>query len=103
MVVSNPPYVGSTEANKLQIEVREHEPHCALFAGEQGLDIYRRLIPQAAQVLKRGGWLVMEIGYTQEQVIGDLLGGWDEVRSVPDLRGIPRVLVARKRLGLHQQ
>src|SRR5437868_5636922 len=51
MVVSNPPYVGFTEANKLQIEVREHEPHCALFGGEQGLDIYRRLIPQAAQVL----------------------------------------------------
>jgi release factor glutamine methyltransferase len=96
MVISNPPYVGASEADKLQIEVREHEPHCALFGGQQGLDVYRRLIPQAEQVLKPGGWLVLEIGYSQEQGIRELLSGWLEVRMVPDLQGIPRVLVARK-------
>ena len=97
LVVSNPPYVGDSEADKLQLEVREHEPHRALFGGgKEGLDIYRRLIPQAARVLKGGGWLVMEIGYTQEQAIRELLSEWREVRSVPDLRGIPRVVVARK-------
>ena len=98
LVVSNPPYVGDSEADKLQLEVREHEPHCALFGGgKEGLDIYRRLIPQAARVLKQDGWLVMEIGYTQEQAILELLRDWREVRSVADLQGIPRVIVAQKK------
>lgn len=96
MVVSNPPYVGEQEADKLQVEVREHEPHCALFGGEQGLDIYSRLIPQAWQVLKPGGWLVMEIGFSQEQEIHNLLPDWSDVRSITDLKGIPRVVIARK-------
>jgi len=98
MVVSNPPYVGDSEADKLQVEVRAHEPHRALFGGgKEGLEIYRHLIPQAGRVLKPGGWLVMEIGYTQEQAIRDLLKDWNEFRSVPDLHGIPRVVVAQRR------
>jgi release factor glutamine methyltransferase len=97
LVISNPPYVGEHEADKLQIEVRQHEPHCALFGGKEGLDIYRRLIPQAAAVLKPGGWLVIEIGYSQEHEIRKLLTDWKELRSVADLQGIPRVLVARRR------
>lgn len=96
MVISNPPYVGESEADKLQIEVRLHEPHCALFGGEHGLDIYRRLIPQARQVLKPDRWLVMEIGFSQEQAIHQLLHEWRDVRSIADLRGIPRVVIARK-------
>jgi release factor glutamine methyltransferase len=95
LVVSNPPYVGESEADKLQVEVREHEPHCALFGGEQGLDIYRRLIPQAKHVLKPGGWLGMEIGFSQQSAIVELLRDWNEIRSISDLRGIPRVIVAR--------
>jgi release factor glutamine methyltransferase len=95
-VVSNPPYVGKSEAQNLQVEVREHEPHVALFGGERGLDIYERLIPQAAQVLKSDGWLVMEIGYTMEDAIVKLLSEWREVRSVPDLQGIPRVVLAQR-------
>ena len=96
MVISNPPYVGESEADKLQIEVCLNEPHCALFGGEQGLDIYRRLIPQARQILKPDRWLVMEIGFSQEQAIHQLLRDWRDVRSAPDLRGIPRVVIARK-------
>jgi release factor glutamine methyltransferase len=96
MVVSNPPYVGETEADKLQAEVRDHEPHCALFGGVEGLDIYRRLVPQAQRVLKNGGWLVMEIGFSQEKSVRELLRDWSEVRSVPDLQGIPRVVIARR-------
>jgi len=96
LVISNPPYVGKSDADKLQREVREHEPHCALFGGLEGLDIYRRLVPQAHKVLKPGGWLVMEIGYSQEARIRELLKRWREVKSVPDLQGIPRVVIARK-------
>lgn len=97
MVICNPPYVGENESDKLQREVRDHEPHCALFGGVEGLDIYRRLMPQAHEVIEPGGWLVLEIGYSQEASIRELLQSWDEVRSVFDLQGIPRVIVARKR------
>jgi release factor glutamine methyltransferase len=95
-VVSNPPYVGRCESDKVQREVREHEPEMAVFGGEQGLDIYRRLIPQAQAALKPRGWLVMEIGFSIEQPVRELLQGWKEVRCIPDLQGIPRVVVARK-------
>jgi release factor glutamine methyltransferase len=95
-VVSNPPYVGHKEWEKVQREVREHEPEVAVFAGEDGIEIYRKLIPQAKGVLKPGGWLLMEIGYSMESAVLDLLQNWSEVGSVPDLQGIPRVIVARK-------
>lgn len=95
MVISNPPYVGEQDADKLQIEVHGHEPPCALFGGREGLDIYRRLIPQAREVLKPGGWLVLEIGYSQEEEIQQLLSNWTDLRSVRDLQGIPRVVAAR--------
>ncbi len=96
VVVSNPPYVGESEHDKVQLEVRKFEPHMAVFGGHEGLDIYRRLVPQALRVLRPGRWLAMEIGYSQEQQVVALLGGWEEVHSVPDLQGIPRVVVARK-------
>jgi release factor glutamine methyltransferase len=95
-VLSNPPYVGLSEADKVQREVREHEPHIAVFGGKRGLDIYERLIPQAHQVLKSGGYLLMEIGYSIEQPVHALLENWKDVRTVPDLQGIPRVVIARK-------
>jgi release factor glutamine methyltransferase len=95
-VLSNPPYVGLSEADKVQREVREHEPHVAVFGGERGLDIYERLIPQAHAVLKSGGYLLLEIGYSIEEPVRELLPTWQDVRSVPDLQGIPRVIIARK-------
>jgi len=95
-VVSNPPYVGEAEPDKVQRQVREYEPKIAVFAGPQGLDVYRRLIPQALRVLKPGGWLVTEIGFSIEQPVRTLLDGWSEVRVNTDLQGIPRVVLARK-------
>ncbi len=97
-VVSNPPYVGFGEADKVQKSVREFEPQVAVFAGEQGLDVIGPLIEQAHRALKPGGWLAMEIGYSMRDAVVDLLNPtmWDEVRVVPDLQGIPRVIAARK-------
>jgi len=95
-VVSNPPYVGESEADKVQREVRKFEPHLAVFGGPQGLDVYRRLIPQAREVLRPGGYLLMEMGFSQERAIRELLADWAEVRSVSDLQGIPRVMAGRK-------
>jgi release factor glutamine methyltransferase len=95
-VVSNPPYVGELEADKVQKQVREYEPRIAVFSGQEGLDVYRRLIPQAQAALKPGGWLVMEIGFSSEASVKELLTGWEDVRVTPDLQGIPRVIAARK-------
>jgi release factor glutamine methyltransferase len=95
-VVSNPPYVGESEPEKVQREVREFEPKVAVFAGEKGLEVYERLIPQARAVLKPGGWLVVEIGYSIENAVRGLLKGWSEIRVTNDLQGIPRVVAARK-------
>jgi release factor glutamine methyltransferase len=95
-VVSNPPYVGEAEPEKVQREVREFEPRVAVFAGKQGLEVYKRLIPQARERLKPGGWLVMEIGYSIEEAVRALLQGWSDLRVTRDLQGIARVVAARK-------
>src|SRR3954469_13075959 len=79
LVVSNPPYVGKNEPEKVQKIVRDWEPEVAVFGGGTGLEIYARLVPQAHHALRRGGWLVMEIGYSVEQPIRDLLKDWSSV------------------------
>jgi release factor glutamine methyltransferase len=96
MVVSNPPYVAESE--ELEAQVRDYEPASALFAGPEGLDVYRRLIPQARAALKPGGWLLLEIGHGQRDALACLLSGWSSVGFIADLQGIPRVACAgRKR------
>jgi release factor glutamine methyltransferase len=98
VVASNPPYVSTADRATLAVEVREHEPAMALFAGADGMTMYRRLIPQAAAVLVTGGHIVLEIGYDQKQAIGNLLAesGYQEVEFVPDLQGIARVAIGRR-------
>lgn len=99
VVVSNPPYVGLNEADKVQRSVFKFEPRMAVFAGENGLDVVRPLVEQAHPALKPGGYLAMEIGYSMRDAVLELLNPtmWDEPNVVPDLRGIPRVVVARKK------
>jgi release factor glutamine methyltransferase len=98
-VVSNPPYVGKNEADKVQRSVFEFEPRMAVFAGEDGLDVIRPLIEQSHNALKPGGWLAMEIGYSMRDIVLELLDPtlWDDIRVVPDLQGIPRVVAAQKK------
>jgi release factor glutamine methyltransferase len=95
-VVSNPPYVGESEEDQVQLEVRKFEPRNAVFAGPTGLEVIARLIPQAQAALKPGGWLVMEISGTISDEVTQLLRGWNEVKIRPDLQSIPRVVRARK-------
>ena len=95
-VVSNPPYVGESEADKVQKQVREFEPKIAVFSGWQGMDIYKRLIPQAYAGLKPGGWFVTEIGFSIEKQVKDCLTEWSEIQTKTDLHGIPRVIAARR-------
>ncbi len=79
----------------------QYEPHAALYAGPTGLEVYERLIPQAYEKLKPGGWLILEIGFGQQAAVQalldeGLLGGWHAVSFVNDLQGIPRVVCAQK-------
>jgi len=95
-IVSNPPYVGESEEDQVQLEVRKFEPRNAVFAGPTGSEVIERLIPQAATVLKPGGWLIMEISGTIAERVASLLSEWEEVQITNDLQGIPRVASARK-------
>lgn len=98
-VVSNPPYVPSGDRPTMHPQVREYEPSGALFAGEAGLDVYRRLIPAARSRLRPEGLFAAEIGFGQRNALEELLAGWDEVRFVDDLQGITRVALARRPAG----
>jgi release factor glutamine methyltransferase len=96
LVVANPPYVPTIERESMSVEVRDHEPALALFAGMDGLDIYRRLIPAAPSVLVPGGFLVLEIGYGQARAVEGLLvaARFQQIEFMPDLQGILRVACA---------
>jgi release factor glutamine methyltransferase len=96
-VVSNPPYVGESEEDTVQLEVRKFEPQNAVFAGPNGSEVIERLIPQAHEALKSDGWLVMEISGTIAARVKELLQGWKNVQITKDLQGIERVASAQKK------
>ncbi len=96
IVVSNPPYVGESEEDSVQLEVRKFEPRNAVFAGPTGLEIVERLVPQAHAILRPAGWLVFEISGTIAEAVRRRLAGWTDVGLTNDLQGISRVAAARK-------
>jgi release factor glutamine methyltransferase len=96
VVVSNPPYVGESEEDSVQLEVRKFEPRDAVFAGPTGVEVIERLIPKAREVLRPGGWLAFEISGTIADRVQGLLSSWKEVAIRNDLQGIARVAMARK-------
>ncbi|MGC2616519.1 MAG: HemK/PrmC family methyltransferase, partial [Terracidiphilus sp.] len=97
-VVSNPPYVPNTDRALISVEVREHEPAVALFGGEDGLAVYRRLIPAAHTALVPGGYLAFEFGFSQMPDVESLLknAGFQNIEFTHDLQGIPRIASAQK-------
>lgn len=97
LLLSNPPYVPGADAANMQQEVRDWEPHVALFAGDSGLEIYERLTTEAALVVKPGGRLMMELGFRSlDGVRGMLVDGWRDTEVIHDLAGLPRVLMATR-------
>jgi release factor glutamine methyltransferase len=99
-IVSNPPYVARGELDRLQREVRDHEPHVALFGG---LEIYERLIRGAAECLRPGGYLIMEIGFGMEEAILKLFSEeWELLPTKTDLQGIPRTIIAKYSRGTNR-
>jgi release factor glutamine methyltransferase len=97
----NPPYVALKDCDSLPPEVRNHEPHRALFGGESGLELYGRLIPDISPRLNPGGYVLLELGAGQAEAVEQMAknAGLRVDRILPDLQGIPRCLVARKLLG----
>ncbi|HEX4286251.1 MAG TPA: peptide chain release factor N(5)-glutamine methyltransferase [Terracidiphilus sp.] len=98
VIVSNPPYVPVSDRDSLSVEVRDFEPAVALFAGVDGLEVYRRLIPAAFAALAGGGHLALEIGHGQSDALGKLLkkASFNGIEFTPDLQGILRVVTAQK-------
>jgi release factor glutamine methyltransferase len=98
LIVSNPPYVGRSEAETLEREVRDHEPEVALYGGEEGYELYADLIAQSATHLKPGGLLVLELGHNSLPAVQPLLDAptWANVGVTNDLAGIPRVIAAER-------
>jgi release factor glutamine methyltransferase len=98
LLLSNPPYVPGEDASNMQTEVRDWEPHVALFAGDTGLEIYRRLIASAELVVRPGGRMMLELGYRSLSAVREMLAaGWTDIDSIADLAGFPRVLLASRR------
>src|SRR5262245_5562386 len=98
LVVSNPPYVSDGDRAGIQPEVR-FEPAEALYAGSDGLDVVRRLVPQAAERLKPGGMLIFEFGFWQADPVSQLISSAPGLRMVGlrnDLQGIPRIAIAQR-------
>jgi release factor glutamine methyltransferase len=98
VIVSNPPYIPMTEADELEPEVIDNEPHLALFADNDGLDFYYRIIPEALDHLVVGGVLAFEAGHNQCEAIQSLFleYGYVEVGCFEDLNGIPRFIHGKK-------
>lgn len=95
-VVSNPPYVGESEEDQVQLDVRKFEPRNAVFAGPNGTEVIARLIPAARAALRPRGWLLFEISGTIAAQVEPMLAGWEAVQIIRDLQSIPRVVKARK-------
>ena len=99
LIVSNPPYVSENMLPGLQREVRDHEPKIALSPGADGLSVIRRLLNDAPAFIRGNGYLIMEIGFDQGERVQALIDKnvWTLLRIVPDLQGIPRIVVLQKR------
>lgn len=95
IIVSNPPYIPSQVIEGLQVEVRKYEPRKALDGGSDGLDFYRRIIPESKIYLNKSGILAFEIGYSQGEIVKRLFieEGFCNVEIIKDLQGLDRVVV----------
>jgi release factor glutamine methyltransferase len=99
MVLSNPPYVATSEMAALSADVRDYEPHLALDGGVNGAEVIERLVPQAAERLRPGGWLLLEVGATNAEVVEGIVkanGVFELEDTLKDTAGLHRVVQAVK-------
>jgi len=99
LIVSNPPYVTASEYEELERNVKDYEPRTALFAGADGMDVYRKIIAEADQILKPGAALMLEIGYAQGPAVSGLLesaGAFAEIKIEKDFSNNDRIVSAKR-------
>jgi release factor glutamine methyltransferase len=99
LIISNPPYVSERDFPYVMVEVRKYEPASAVFAGESGIEVYERLIPQAVSALRSGGQIILELGYDVRERVRSLLlpGHWTDTDWRKDLAGHIRAVIARRK------
>jgi len=100
-IVANPPYIATQDIDALAPEVARYDPRPALDGGPDGLDAYRRIIPQAATLLAPRGFLALEVGATQSTAVAAMAdaAGFGPIATIADLGGLPRVVIGQKSLG----
>ena len=98
LIVSNPPYVPNKDLPDLPREVREHEPHAALFGGDVGTEIITQLLTEAPKFLIENSYLMFEIGFAQGEAVRAMVDPnvWQLREILPDLQGIPRIVVLQR-------
>lgn len=98
VIVSNPPYIPTSDIDTLMEEVREHEPHLALDGSADGLKFYREICTNAVNYLNKNGKIFLEIGYDQGQTVPELLreNGFSDIQVLKDLSGNDRMVIAGK-------
>jgi release factor glutamine methyltransferase len=98
LIVSNPPYIPNKDLPDLPREVREHEPHAALFGGDAGTEIITQLLMDAPKFLIENSYLMFEIGFAQSDEVRAMvdLNVWQLREILPDLQGIPRIVVLQR-------
>ena len=97
MIVSNPPYIRTEEINRLEEEVKLHDPWIALDGKEDGLYFYRLIVKESVKHIKKGGYLLFETGFDQGKDVSALLEeqGYEEIQIKKDLAGLDRVVMGR--------
>jgi release factor glutamine methyltransferase len=106
LIVCNPPYVSTAEYEKLDRNVKDYEPKVALFAGVDGLDIYRRVIEKADRFLKPNAALMLEIGYAQGPAVKELLeqtSTFVNIKIEKDPHNNDRIAIAKKQKRLDME
>ncbi len=99
IIVSNPPYIPLKNKENLQIEVRDFDPSLALFTNDEyGIEFYEKIIKQAGNYLQKDGYLALELGINQSDMVFNLLknNGFSSIEIIKDLNGIKRVTICKK-------